>query len=162
EGKRRKVQLALAAAVGLMLLGGGAVAWWRNDQAHLARQRDARNAEAVAALLGQGEEALKASDAAQAQRALEAARKPPAGGGAREQGERLGRLGADLTLLRELDAVDQFRWTWAEDHFPDAAAVAARTWEALRRFGADPDAPSADEAAARVSASAVRERIVAA
>src|SRR5262249_37763153 len=32
--------------------------------------------------------------------------------------------------------------------------------EALRRFGADPDVTSVDEAAARVSASVVRERIV--
>src|SRR5262249_19129677 len=54
QAKRRRVQLALAAAVLALLVGGGAFAWWRNDQAHLTRQRNARNAEAVAALLGQG------------------------------------------------------------------------------------------------------------
>ncbi len=40
--------------------------------------------------------------------------------------------------------------------------MATRTREVLRRFGADPDAVSVDDAAARVSASVVRERIVSA
>jgi tetratricopeptide (TPR) repeat protein len=160
EGKRRKVQLALAAAVVGLLLAGGAFAWWRNEQAQAGRERDARNAEAVATLLGQCEEALRASDAAKAQVALEAARKRSAEGGAEGLAERLGRLTADLALLRDLDAVDQFRWTSVENKFPDAADGAPRTQAALRRFGIDPDAVSADEAAVRVSASAVRERIV--
>ena len=59
ERKRRKVQLALAASVLAMMLGGGMFAWWRNEQAQLVRQRDARNAEAVAALLNQCEESLR-------------------------------------------------------------------------------------------------------
>ena len=40
--------------------------------------------------------------------------------------------------------------------------MATRTREVLKRFGADPDAVSVDDAAARVSASVVRERIVSA
>jgi tetratricopeptide (TPR) repeat protein len=162
QRKRRKVQLALAAAVVALLLGGGAFAWWRNAQAQAGRERDARNAEAVAALLGQAEEALKAGDAAKAQVALDAAKQRSAEGGADEEKERLVRLDADLALLRDLDAIDQFRWTWSENQFPDHAVVAKRTREALRRFGADPNAVSADDAAARVSASVVRERIVSA
>src|SRR5262249_50440956 len=114
----------------------------------------------VAALLGQAEQALKASDAAKARVALEAARKRSAEGGAREQAARLGRLDADLALLLELDAVDRFRWTWSENRFPDPAAVAARTRAALRWFGADPDVTWVEEAAARVSASGVSERVV--
>jgi eukaryotic-like serine/threonine-protein kinase len=160
ESKRRKVQLALAAAVVGLLLGGGAFAWWRGEQAQLVRQREGRNAEAVAALLEQCKEALEAGDAAKAKVALDAARKRSAEGGAAELAERLGRLDADLALLRDLNAVDQFRWTWTENTFPDEAAVATQLREALRRFGADPDATSVDEAAARVYASAVRERIV--
>src|SRR5205823_5755750 len=54
----------------------------------------------------------------------------------------------------------KFRWTVSENKFPDPAVVATRTREALARFGADPDAGSVDEAAARVSASVVRERIL--
>jgi tetratricopeptide (TPR) repeat protein len=161
QRKRRKVQLALAAAVLALLLGGGAFAWWRNQQAQAARERDARNAEAVAALLGQAEEALRAGDAAKAAVALEAARKRSDEGGAEQEAQRLAPLAADLALLHDLDAVDQFRWTFSENKPPDPAAVAMRTRAALARFGADPGAVSA-EAAARVSASVVRERIVSA
>jgi tetratricopeptide (TPR) repeat protein len=162
QRKRRKVQLALAAALVALLLGGGAFAFWRNEQAQAGREREARNAEAVAALLGQAEEALKADDAAKAQVTLDAAKKRSAEGGADKEAQRLARLEADLALVRDLDAIDQFRWTVVENTFPDAAAVARRTRKALGRFGADPKTVSADEAAARVSASVVRERIVAA
>src|SRR5262249_37409560 len=144
------------------LLGGGAFAWWRNALAQAGRERDARNAEAVAALLGQAEEALKAGDTAKAAVALEAARKRSAEGGAEQEAQRLGRLAADLAVLRELDATDQFRWTMVDGKLPQPMVVVRRTREALRRFGADPDAAPADEAAARVSASVVRERIVSA
>jgi tetratricopeptide (TPR) repeat protein len=160
--KRRQVQLALAAALVALLVGGGAFAWWRNAQAQAGRERDARNAEAVDALLNQCEEALKGDDAAKAAVALDAAKKRSAEGGAEKVAQRLGRLDADLALLRDLDAIDQFRWTWSENRFANPAEVARRTRAALARFGADPDATSADEAAARVSASVVRERIVSA
>jgi tetratricopeptide (TPR) repeat protein len=162
QRKRRKVQLALAAAVVALLLGGGAFAWWRNEQAQAGRERDARNAEAVAALLGQAEEALKAGDAAKAQVALDAAKQRSAEGGADEEKERLARLDADLALLHDLDAIDQFRWTWSENQFPDHAVVAKRTREALARFGVGPTAASLDEVAERVSTSVVRARIVSA
>ena len=99
ERKRRRVQLALAASVLAMMLGIGAFAWWRNEQAQLVRQRDVRNAEAVAALLNQCEEALRAGDAAKAAVALEAARKRLAEGGPTEQAQRLGRLEADLSSV---------------------------------------------------------------
>ena len=180
ERKRRKVQLALAASLALLLFGGGGVAWWQNEQASARRETDlrrklvdeqraaadnarlARNAEAVSGLLGQAEEALRADDAAKASVALEAARKRSAEGGAENEADRLKRLDTDLALLRDLDALDQFRWTTVENKFPVAAAVAARTRDVLRRSGADPDAASADDMAARVSASAVRGRIVSA
>src|SRR5689334_15729514 len=93
--KRRKVQLALAAAVVALVLVSGAFAWWRTQQAQVARERDARNAAAVAALLAQAEEALRADDASRAQVALEAARMRSAEGGATEQEQRLRELDAD-------------------------------------------------------------------
>ncbi len=178
ERKRRKVQLALAASVALLLFGGGGVAWWQNEQASARRETDlrrklvdeqraaadnarlARNAEAVAGLLAQAEESLRADDAAKASVALDAARKRSAEGGAETEAERLGQIEADLALLRDLDAVDRFRWTPVENKMPDAAAVATRTRDVLKRFGADPDAASTDDSASRVSASVVRGRIV--
>jgi tetratricopeptide (TPR) repeat protein len=161
QRKRRKVQLALAAAVVALVVGGGAFAFWRNAHAQAGRERDARNAEAVAALLNQAEEALKADDAAKAEVALEAARKRSGEGGAEKEAERFGRLDADLALLRDLDGVDQFRWAVVDGKVPDAAVVARRTGEVMRRFGLGPEAAQ-DEAAARVSSSAVRGRIVSA
>jgi tetratricopeptide (TPR) repeat protein len=171
QRKRRQVQLALAATVLLAVLGGAvAVSIYRvqaeqarSDErlrAFAERERQGRNAEAVARLLDQTDKALRAGDAAKAKVALEAARKRSAEGGAEKEAERLGRLGADLALLRDLDAVDQFRWTMVDNTFPDPAVVAARYRDALGRFGGDPDAVSADKVAVRVSASAVRERIV--
>ena len=71
----------------------------------------------MTALLNQCEEALRAGDAAKAAVALDAARKRSAEGGAAEQANRLARLEADLALSRDLDAVDQFRWTPVEDKF---------------------------------------------
>src|SRR5262245_37902785 len=169
--RRHPLELALAGTLALLLVGGGAVAWWQNetslrrqfeDEKRLAADnaRLGRNTEAVAALLEQAEQAVHAGDAAKAAVALDAAKKRSAEGGAEKEAPRLARLDADLTLLRELDEVDQFRWTWSEDRFADPAAVATRTRHALRQFGADPEAVSVDEAAARVSASAVRQRIV--
>jgi tetratricopeptide (TPR) repeat protein len=162
QRKRRRVQLALAVAVVALLLGGGAFAWWRDAQAQAGRERDARNGEAVAALLGQAQEALKDGDAAKAAVSLEAAGKRSAEGGAEDQAGRLRGLEADWSLLRDLDAVDQFRWTPAENKLPDAAAVATRTREVLAQIGADPDTVAAEEEAARLSASVVRARLVAA
>jgi tetratricopeptide (TPR) repeat protein len=160
QRKRRKVQLALAAALLGLMLGVGAFAWWRNEEAQAGRERDVRNAEAVAALLGQAQEALVAGDAAKAAVALEAARKRSAEGGAEQEAQRLRGLEADLTLVRELNAVDHFAWTPIGNKLPGPTAVAMRTGEALERFGAAPDKSSVDETAARVSASVVRERIV--
>ena len=180
QRKRRRVQAQLAAAVAALVLGGVSVAWWQTEQANARRETElrrqladeqraaadaarlARNGEAVTSLLAQCEGALKAGDAAKAAVALDAARKRSAEGGAAEQAKRLGRLEADLALSRDLDAVDQFRWTPVENKFPGAAAVAMRTREVLARFGADPHVVAADDVAARVSASVMRERILSA
>jgi tetratricopeptide (TPR) repeat protein len=162
QHKRRRVQLALFLAVGALLLGGGAFAWWFAAQAQAARERQGRNTEAVAGLLDQCEQALRSGDAAATGVTLEAAQKRAEEGGAESQAERLARCQDDLTLLRDLDAVDQFRWTPLEGWQPDPKAVADRYREALGRFKADPEAVGAESAAARVSRSAVRERLVAA
>jgi tetratricopeptide (TPR) repeat protein len=174
QRKRRRVQFALAAAVGLLAAGGGAFAWWADRQARDRQQagerqaaderdRHGRTAAAVATLLDQTDAALRAGDADGAGRLLAAAEKRAGEGGADDLAGRLARAAADLTLLRELDAADRFRWTPANDgKFPDAAALAGRYREALGRGGADPDASPPAEVAARVSGSAVRDRLVAA
>jgi tetratricopeptide (TPR) repeat protein len=162
QRKRRRAQLALAAAVGLLLLVGGAFAWRQAEQGRAVRERFGRNAEAVAGLLDQCEAALRGNDAAKAAVALEAAQRRADEGGADELAGRLRRCGEDLEALGKLDEADQFRWAPVESKWPEAAVVAARYREVLGRFGADPDRAGAEVAAARVSASSVRDRLVAA
>jgi Flp pilus assembly protein TadD len=153
QRKRWRVQLTLAGAVGLLLLGALAFALWQ-------AQRHARDVEAVAGLLDQCDEALRAGDAAGAAVTLEAARKRAAEGGADKEADRLARCQDDLDALRDLDVIDRYRWTVIDGRFPDAAMAAPRYREALARLRADPDAVGADAASARVTASAVRERLV--
>jgi tetratricopeptide (TPR) repeat protein len=130
------------------------------------KARLVRNAEGTGALLRQCEDALRAGDAAQARIALDAARKRSNEGGAEHPAERLARLSDDLALSTELDAIDQFRWTWTNNRFGDENVAAERTRAALVKFGAAPAAGrqpldvSADDAAALVEGSAIRERIV--
>jgi tetratricopeptide (TPR) repeat protein len=161
QRKRRRAQLALCAAVGVLLLGGGAFAWWSGAQRQAARERQARNAEAVAGLLDQCEAALRGGDTARAAVTLEAAQKRAEEGGAEASAARLDALAADLALLRDFDESDRLRWS-SDRRFYDLGHVAASYGAALGRYGVGPDAVSPEEAAARVSGSVVRDRITAA
>lgn len=176
--RARALRVTAVASVVLVVVSvAGAWGWVQRSRAtSIALQREletqqraaadsaraARNAEAVSGLLDQCEDALRAGAATKAQVALDAARKRSAEGGGEQSAERLERLAADLAAVSELNAVDQFRWSWTRNRFADPAEVAKRTEDALARFGADPEAVSVEDAAARVAASVVRERIVAA
>src|SRR5262245_27515691 len=139
--RRNRARLAVAAALGLLLLGAGAVAWHAGRQAAQrrteaeARVRDeqarlGRNAAAMAALLKQCEDALRADRKDAAALALGAAERRAADGGAEELAGRLARCRADLELLRKLDRADTLRWTWTFTEFggvrPAGGATEAR------------------------------------
>ncbi|MFO0904018.1 MAG: tetratricopeptide repeat protein [Pirellulales bacterium] len=176
--RRNPAPLALAGSLLLLLLGGASLAWWQSEEAGKRRElelqrrlekeqraaidnaRQARDAEAAASLLTQAEEALRAGDANRATVILDAARKRLTEGGSDSLVDRRQRLAADLVLLRDLDAIDQLRWTWSGEHFSDPTEVAKRTREALQRFGVDAVQVSLAEAAAKISASTIRERIL--
>ena len=122
----------LAAAV--LAAGVGVGAWQVRQAAHRRaeaadRARDelerlARNADALVELAGQCEAALRENDADRATAALgQIDRRLPEGGG-EAMADRANRCRADLAVLRELDAVDTFRWTAVENKLPDQAAVA--------------------------------------
>src|SRR5262249_25221716 len=119
-----------------------------------------RNADAVEGLLDQAAVALPARDAARARLLLQEADKRAEEGGADRWSERRRRLHEDLEVLEALDKVDQFRWSQVESSRPKPAAVASRFREALVEFGLSPESVSVEEAAARVSDSAVRDRLV--
>src|SRR5581483_7512494 len=94
--------------------------------------------------------------------ALDAAETRAAEGGTDALTDRLARCRADLSVLRNLDAVDVFRWTPDEGKLPDGPALANRYRAALGRFGADPGEVPPEEVARRVSGSVARDRLVAA
>jgi predicted ribosomally synthesized peptide with SipW-like signal peptide len=164
QRRRRRAQLALAVAVGLLLAAGGVFAWWqdRQEAQRHAEERDraARNADALSALLTACTDALRAGDAERAATALEEAERRLPERGGDDVRERIDACRADLVALRDLDALDQFRWTLSEGKFPEPAAVATRIRAAFERFGAVPVPTAPDETARRVAASAVRERLV--
>jgi eukaryotic-like serine/threonine-protein kinase len=155
--RRNKRTLFTAALLGVMLLVvAGTFGWMARDRA----AHRGRNAEAVAALLDQCEDALRAERADRAAIALEAAEGRAADGVAERLADRLARCRADLGLLGALDDIDTFRWTWTDGGFPDLKAVAARLRAALADYGVTPDEPLAAEAAAKVNTSPIRDRLL--
>src|SRR5262245_56628577 len=130
--RRNRARLALAAALGLLLLAAGAFAWHADWQAAQRRAeteaRHGRNAEAVAALLHQCEDALRADQSERAALALGAAERRAADGVAEELAGQLARCQDDLKLLRALNAIDAMNWTWsgAEGRYADPKVIAAQ------------------------------------
>src|SRR5262249_10767116 len=109
QRKRRRVQLQLAGAIGLLALTAVGFAWWQDRQARALetehRVQSAQTREAVGAFLGQCEDALRGDDAEMASIALAAAEKRAAEGGAHQLDERLASCRKELAVLRELDKV---------------------------------------------------------
>jgi serine/threonine protein kinase/Tfp pilus assembly protein PilF len=171
--RRNRTQLALGAALVLLLLGAGAFAWYTERQATErrveaeTRERDEqarlrRNAEAVAALLQQCEDDLQADRADRAAIVLEAAERRAAEGGAEKLAARTARCRDDLRLLHELDALDESRLTSISGGSRAAMPDAAQWRPVLAAYGMAPGGSSAAEAAGRVNGSLVRDRVLAA
>jgi serine/threonine protein kinase len=174
---RNKGRMAVAVALSLLLLGAGALAWHADRQATQRRfeaaERDRddrarrdRNGEALAALLDQCKDALRAEHADRAAVILETAERRAADGGAEELSGRLDRCRADLKLLRELDAINTHEWTWTYAAFqgkaPGIGVYKARWRAALTDFGVVLGETPVSDAVDRVNNSLVRERILAA
>ncbi len=169
QRKRRRVQLALGAAVGLLLAGVGAVGWHQDREATRRRVEDenrlrderarlTRNAEAVAALLGQCEDALRADDAGKAALALGAAERRAAEGGAEELEDRLARRRADLGLLTALDAADGLRWTLVDGKPLPTVQVRGAIAAAFTSYGIIPGETSPADVAGKLAVAPVRKR----
>jgi tetratricopeptide (TPR) repeat protein len=147
--------LALFAAVGLIVLGGGAVGWWVDRQ---ATRREGRNAQAIDALLGLCEDHLRADDAEKAAVPLEEAERRANEGGGTGQAGRLARCRTDLDTLRDIDRTQSRFWTVVEGRFRGSTA---REWaEVFGRFGIVLDQTPPGEAARRVNESLIQERLL--
>ncbi len=155
--RRNKRALVTAALLGaLLLVVAGSFGWLARDRA----ARRGRTYEAVAALLDQCEAALRADRADRAVVALGAAERRAADGGAEGLAGRLAQCRAELALLRVLDDIDTFRWSWADGGFPDPKVVVARWRAALADYGVTADEGRAAEAAAKLNGSLVREEVL--
>jgi eukaryotic-like serine/threonine-protein kinase len=180
--KRRRILAALATAIGLLLVGGAAVGWWADRQAgqrradnlrqqleeeqRTAAERDqrSRRVEAVGTLIGQCEAALRADDADKAALALRAADGQAAEGGAEGHAGRVDRCRADVALLRDLDRVDDQRWTLrkvdGKHSYPAPAEWAPGLAAAFAKWGIVPGMTPAADVAHRLADSPVRDRVL--
>jgi tetratricopeptide (TPR) repeat protein len=173
QRKRRRVQLALAGSIGLLLAVGSAAGWYVDHQAAQRRaerrhradedhERRARNGDALADLLTRAETALRDDDDDLAEAALaQIDRRLPEGGG-EELAGRAERCRAGLKLLRELDAIDTFRWTPTGGKLPATADSVGRLRAALAGYGVEATAAATEPSAAGIDGSLVRDRLLAA
>jgi tetratricopeptide (TPR) repeat protein len=161
QRKRRKVQLALAGLTLVVLAGAGTAGWWRDRQAREERGRLARNGDAVATALGQCETALRGDDASEAGRALDRASRQSEEGGAGHLADRVDRCRADLSLLRDLDAVDAYRWSAIGGTLPQPKEVANRWRAVFSRHGLGPGEVPTVDVAGRIAESLIGERLIA-
>jgi tetratricopeptide (TPR) repeat protein len=154
RNKRALVTVALLGAMLLVVIG--TFVWLARDRA----ARYGRNAEAVAVLLDQCEDALRADRADWGTIALAAAERRAADGGAEDLASRLDRCRADLGLLQALDDIDTFRWIWSDGGRSAPRVVAARWRAALAEYGVTPEDRPAAELAAKVTGSLIRDRVL--
>jgi tetratricopeptide (TPR) repeat protein len=174
QRKRRTVQLALAAAVGLLVAGGVAFAWWQDHQAAARRaeqaafEREREIAERQTRTRVPELVRLAADLRAQAKFA-DAARALGQAAGLAEAGAAdllpaVERARADLAFVRQLDEIRYRKWLWVTEggrgRFDRAGAPPAyRAAFAARGFDfAEP----IDDVAARLAASEVKAELVAA
>jgi tetratricopeptide (TPR) repeat protein len=162
ERKRRRVQRALAAAIGLLFLGGLAFGAWQIELRRADRERRSRASEETGALLRQCEQALRAGNTAEAARRLESARKRAAGEGFAEHAELRNRCEQDLAVLGALDRADQLRWTPVLNPALGARTTEENYYAALSRFFNKSGEMISSEVPARLADSAVRDRVVSA
>jgi tetratricopeptide (TPR) repeat protein len=177
QRKRRRVQLALAGALFLLVCGGGAFAWHSDRQAEERKRkqieaaaeaklqqqaeelRRARNRDTTVALLEQTESALRAGDAERAAGPLAQATKRIDEGGAEDLRTRFDRCRTDLAMLRELDAIAAVRWTFADLNLPKWKVLVPRIAGAFAGYGIGPGV-APPEAARRINDSLVREPLL--
>ncbi len=136
------------------------------QQAEVKRQQEAenqrrvRNREAVATLLKQVEIALKDGNARLASEAEEQIKKRIDEGGADDLREKFGRYQVDLAMLRELDQIDNHRWTVVNGKLPLWSEIDPLWVKAFAGYGIRPGITSPQEAALRIKESLIWEQLL--
>ena len=130
----------------------------RQQQAE--ERRRVRNWDAATALLSQVESALRAGNAKLGAEAFEQAQKRIGEGGADDLKEALDRCRLDLTMLRQLDQIDDDRWSIVDGKRSSWEAMAPRWAAAFAGYGIAPGTTSVEEAARRINDALIRERLL--
>jgi tetratricopeptide (TPR) repeat protein/tRNA A-37 threonylcarbamoyl transferase component Bud32 len=154
ERRARRLTLGLAAAVlALVVLGGGAAAWWWWQRAETVT--------AVEASLADVRSSLEADRLAEARQALERAEGRLGDGGPSELRRRVEQARADVEMARELDEIRLGQSALKDDHF-DVLSAGPKYARAFQRYQLDVDALEPGAVIARIRASAIRPRLLAA
>jgi tetratricopeptide (TPR) repeat protein len=185
QRKRRKVQLALVGALGLLL----AFVWWQDhvegkqrvereriegerkveeqrlefekaERARAERERLGRNAGGIADLLKVAETELAEDRAHRGAIPLVEAEKRFAEGGAEHLKDRLARCRTDYDLCRALDRIDETRWEVVNGRIRGLNAVAGEWPKAFARAGIVVGTTPPAEAARLMNHSLVKDRLV--
>jgi tetratricopeptide (TPR) repeat protein len=165
--KRRRVQLALAASVALLLLGGGAFGWYLDR--HAAERRQERAVAAVKAkqvaeaALDQAEPALKAEKMSEADAALAVAGQKMADVDDADLRGRFDAIKKDRDIVRELEDIAEQRWTISGESTalaPMIAKAKERYADAFRRYGLSVGGDSPDVTVNAVKSSRVPAPLV--
>ncbi|HEX3148468.1 MAG TPA: serine/threonine-protein kinase, partial [Gemmataceae bacterium] len=152
-------QLGLVASLATFLLAVGTAAWQYDSRRTDDQRRHARNQDALNAWVGRCEAALSAEDAAAAEVAMtEVERRLPDGAGEAIQ-VRLDQCRIDFALLRDLDRIDDLRWSLVDGRRPSKKRLAMEWAEALQRYGIVLGVTSPQEAARKVTGSLLKERL---
>jgi tetratricopeptide (TPR) repeat protein len=178
QRKKRRWQLGLAAAAGLLVLGAAGFFFYdyrqttareaeelrqqiaETEREHTQRGRIAGNRWEGAQRISQTETHLRNDDAAKAESSLTAAQRFLAEGGTGDLKPRLDQCALDLAMLRKLDRIDDERWGPVDGKILALEALTARWAAAFDEYGITPGVTAPGDAARLINRSHIRERLL--
>jgi eukaryotic-like serine/threonine-protein kinase len=153
RANRRKITAIVAVAILSLGIVGGAVFY---RQYRLGQ----RNEEVVSDLLGRCENALRGNDLNTAEAVLAEIERQESGWWTHRSSSRIERCRDHLTLLQDLERIDDLRWMPGDRGVPDKKKLTTKLAEACQRFGIIPGTTSPQESAQRVNSSLLRDRLL--
>ena len=162
--RRKKWAIGAAVAAAVLPLAAWLFAAWQTSEQQKAQAAVAergRNAGKIEREVERCEQAIRGGDAAVAAGSLGEVDRLWADGGGEPLTGRAARCRADLVLLRDLDQLDDFRWTPLDgERFPTPDEQAARWTQLFATHGLIGPGVRPAEAALQIGGSHLRDRLV--